>query len=705
MNTRIGFVTSLLALSIAAGASAQPAKAPWTPTTPLIPRDVIFGNPDRGGSQLSPDGKWISYLAPVNGVMNIWVAPSDDLAKARPITSDTKRGISTYQWAFDNAHVLYLQDQGGDENWKLFSVEAATGKARDLTPFEDIKGDDGKPIMLPTGKPLRPAARLEVVSEHFPTHVLVGLNNRDPELHDVYKIDITTGAMELVLTNPGFLGFGIDDSFTPRVAFRPTPDGGQEILKADGKGGFTPWQSIPQADALTTGPQGFDKDGTSLYMLDSRTGNTARFTKTNLITDAVEVIASDDRADADAAMIHPVTKAVQAVSFEYDRTQWKILDPSVQADFDYLKTVADGEIILGSRTHDDRTWLVSFLMDDGPVRLYRYDRTPGAATPGKATFLYTNRPKLEGQPLAKMHPVVIKSRDGLNLVSYLTVPVGSTKAGMKPVQPLPMVLFVHGGPWARDSWGYNPYHQWLANRGYAVLSVNFRGSTGLGKAFTNAGDKNWGTTMHDDLLDAVDWAVAQGIADKNKVAIMGGSYGGYATLAGLTMTPEVFACGVDIVGPSNLNTLLNSIPPHWAPMIEMLTSRVGDHRTEEGRKFLASRSPLTFADRIVRPLLIGQGANDPRVKQAESDQIVSAMQRKNIPVTYVVFPDEGHGFRRPENSKAFNAIIEGFLAQHLGGRAEPIGDDVRKSTAQIKSGAEGVPGLVSADAPKVDLTK
>ncbi|CAG0991272.1 acylaminoacyl-peptidase [Phycisphaerales bacterium] len=703
----LGRYAGAAAALVASGGAWGQGPAAKAPAVELIPRDVLFGNPDRGGSQLSPDGKWISYLAPVKGVMNIWVAPSGDLTKARAITDEATRGIRQYFWAFDNAHILYSQDQGGDENWKVYSVDVQTGKARDLTPFDDIKGPDGKPIMLPSGQPLRPAARVEGVSHKFPNHVLVGLNKRDPQLHDVYKVDITTGAMEMIQQNDGYAGFVGDDDFTLRLAVRQTEDGGQEILKADGKGGFEVWQKVPQADALTTSPAGFDKSGKFAYLIDSREGNTARLTRVEISTGKAEVVASDDSADADNVLAHPTERTIQAVSFEYDRTKWKVLDKAIQADLDYLKTVANGEVIIGSRTLDDAHWLVSFVMDDGPVRLYRYDRDPSKpGTAGKATFLYTNRAKLEGKPLAKMHPVVIKARDGMNLVSYLTLPVGSFKATEgtpRPSQALPMVLFVHGGPWARDSWGYNPYHQWLANRGYAVLSVNFRGSTGFGKSFVNAGDMQWAANMHNDLLDAVDWAVKNGIADKSKVAIMGGSYGGYATLAGLTFTPDVFACGVDIVGPSNLVTLLNSIPPYWAPLIEMMTSRVGDHRTEDGRKFLASRSPLTFADKITRPLLIGQGANDPRVKQAESDQIVSAMQGRNIPVTYVVFPDEGHGFQRPENSMAFNAVVETFLAQNLGGRAQPVGGDVSNSTAQILSGGESIPGLKAPAKP--DATK
>lgn len=706
-RVRIARAVSLIASMVAASVvTAQPPATgvkPAAEAVPLIPRATLFGNPDRAGSQLSPDGKWISYLAAVDGVMNVWVAPADDLTKARAITHDKKRGIRQYFWAFDNAHLLYMQDEGGDEAWKVFSVHVESGAAKDLTPFSEIKGPDGKPIMLPSGKPMRPAAGIAAVSEKFPTTVVIQVNNRNPQYHDLYKTDIVTGAMDLLQQNDEYAGFTVDDDYKVRFAAQQTADGGMTFFIADGAGGFKEWQKVGMEDSLTTEIGGFDKTNTVVYMTDSRGANTARLTRTDLATGKTEVIAVDTRSDVGSTLFHPTLKTIQAVEFNYEKPEWSILDRAIKPDFEYLKTVNPGEIIVQSRTLDDTRWLVAFMQDNGPAKVYRYDRTPGQA--GRATYLYTNRSKLEGVTLSSMHPVVIKSRDGKNLVSYLTLPAGSdTKKAGRPDAPVPMVLFVHGGPWARDTWGFNPYHQWLANRGYAVLSVNYRGSTGLGKEFLNAGNREWAGKMHDDLLDAVDWAVKEGVAKKDKIAIMGGSYGGYATLVGLTFTPDTFACGVDIVGPSNIVTLLNTIPPYWQPMVEQFAQRVGDHRTEEGRKFLNERSPLSRVDQIKRPLLIGQGANDPRVKQAEADQIVSAMQQKGIPVTYVLFPDEGHGFARPENSMAFNAITEAFLAQHLGGRVEPMGDVLSRSTAQVRAGAEGVPGLPAAR-PVIDTTK
>ena len=403
----------------------------------------------------------------------------------------------------------------------------------------------------------------------------------------------------------------------------------------------------------------------------------------------VNVIAQDSLADVGDTLIHPTEKSVQAVSFTYERKQWQALDETVKADFDYLGTVADGEIEIVSRSLDDKIWIVMYVMDNGPVRYYLYNRESN-----DARFLFTNRRALEGLSLAKMHPVVISSRDGLNLVSYYSLPVGSDSNGDgKPDEPLPTVLYVHGGPWARDHWGYEPIHQMLANRGYAVLSVNFRGSTGFGKGFINASNMEWSRKMHDDLLDAVQWAVDQGIADADRVAILGGSYGGYATLVGLTFTPDTFACGVDIVGPSSLVTLLESVPPYWQPMIDLFATRVGDHRTEEGRAELLKMSPLTYVDKIKKPLLIGQGANDPRVKQAESDQIVKTMQENETPVVYALYPDEGHGFARPENNLSFFALAEAFLARHIGGRYEPIGGDLDGSSLEIKTGRHEIPGL------------
>jgi len=552
-------------------------------------------------------------------------------------------------------------------------VDVTTGESRLLTPSSGVQ------------------ARLVAASPRHPEEIVVGLNDRVPQLHDLYRVHLITGERELLYRNEGLLGFLLDDDYRLRFGFAPTPDGGLLILARVGDT-WQPFAAISMEDSLTTGPIALDPTGTRLYMIDSRGRDTAALTVQDLETGAVEVLYADPRADVSDVLVHPTERTVQAAASTYERRTWKVLDERIADDLAYLAGVAHGEMDVVSRSLDDRTWIVAFVVDNGPVRYYRYDR--GAR---QATFLFTNRSALEGLPLARMHPVIIPARDGLPLVSYLTLPPWHEPAGgIRPAEPLPMVLEVHGGPWARDEWGYNAIHQWLANRGYAVLSVNFRGSTGFGKAFLNAGNREWGAKMHDDLVDAVRWAVENGIADPDRVCISGGSYGGYAALVGLTFTPDLFACGVSVVGPSNLVTLLESIPPYWEPQVELFATRVGDHRTPEGREFLRQRSPLTYADRIRRPLLIGQGLNDPRVKPAESEQIVSAMQAHGTPVTYVVYPDEGHGFVRPANRISFYAVQEAFFHQHLGGRFEPIGNDLTGSTITVPVGAAEIEGLEAA---------
>ncbi|MFZ8825744.1 MAG: S9 family peptidase [Candidatus Caldipriscus sp.] len=641
---------------------------------PLIPRKVFFGNPDKILPRLSPDGVHLAFLAPVDGVLNIWVGPADDPDAARPVTHDTRRGILEYFWAYTNKHILYIQDRDGDENWRIYSVDISNGRVQELTPLTGVQ------------------ARIYNISHKFPSEILIGLNSRDARLHDVYRLNIETGELTLIVENTeNFFDFLSDDTYNVRFAIRFTADGGMEMLKAF-NGRWELFTKISQEDSLTTAPVGFDKSGKILYMFDSRGRDTSALLAIDLESGSQQVLFETPKADVSDVLIHPTERTVQAVAFTYERKHWHVLDTTLADDFEYLQTVADGDIEIVSRTLDDRFWVVAYKVDNGPIRYYLYNRSQK-----QARFLFTNQKALEGIPLAKTYPVFIPARDGLTLVSYVTLPVWSDPDGDgRPSQPLPMVLLVHGGPWERDRWGYEPVRQWLANRGYAVLNVNFRGSTGFGKKFINAGDREWGGKMHDDLVDAVQWAISEKIADPNRIAIMGGSYGGYATLVGLTFTPELFACGVDICGPSNLVTLLNSFPPYWAPIIELFKKRVGDHTTEEGRQFLLSRSPLTYVDRIRKPLLIGQGANDPRVKQSESDQIVQTMQAKNIPVTYVLFPDEGHGFVRPENRLAFFAVAEVFLAQHLGGRYEPIGDDLKGSSIIVPVGDKEIPGLSEA---------
>ena len=649
---------------------------------PLIPREILFANPSKASPRLSPDGSKLSFLAPVNGVLNVWVGPVNDPDAARPVTSDTGRGIRIYHWAYTDQHILYLQDEDGDKNWRLFSVDITSGRETALTP--DTATAPGATEMHEV------SARIQQLSPKYPRDIVIGLNDRDPRYHDLYVCNIDTGELVQFQENEGFLGFHTDDDFNVRFAMRLTPDGGNEILTFTDSGEWEPFTRIAMEDLFTTGIIDFDKTGEHVYMVDSRGRDTAALTMINIETGATQTLAKDRDADISGGVVmHPTAKTVHAVSSTYRRKDWQIVDKSVKADFKYLRRLVDGELSILSQTLDDTQWIVAYEVDDGPVQYYRYDRGGRSAQ-----FLFTDRRELEGQPLAKMHAEVIKSRDRRNLISYYTLPRASDPRGKgKPKKPQPMVVWVHGGPWWRDFWGFDPVHQWLANRGYAVLSVNFRGSTGFGKKFVNASNKEWGGKMQEDLLDAVAWAIKKKIADPQRVAIMGGSYGGYATLVGLTFTPDTFACGVDIVGPSNLVSFLQTIPSYWQPTVELWATRVGDHRTEEGRSFLAQRSPITFVDQITKPLLIGHGSNDPRVKRSESDQIVEAMEQKGIPVIYVLYPDEGHGFARPENRLSFYAVTEQFLSDHLGGRAEPIGDDLADSSIKILVGGEQIAGV------------
>lgn len=473
---------------------------------------------------------------------------------------------------------------------------------------------------------------------------------------------------------------------------RQNEEGGTDYFHVkDGKVEAESFVSTAMEDSMTTGPAGYTHDGKLLYWLDSRGRNTAALVAQDAETGVSTIIAENDRADIGGTIRNKSTGVIQAYSVNYLTTEWTAIDPEIGAALEWLGTQFEGEFGIQSRTHDDSKWIVWNDPMTASTATYIYDRAAQKLTP-----FYTTRPELEGAPLQPMHPVEIFSRDGLILPSYLTLPPGSGgDSDGVPDAAVPMVLLVHGGPWARDGYGFNSIHQLLANRGYAVLSVNYRGSTGFGKDFINAANLQWGLKMHDDLIDAVDWAIGKGIAQADKVAIMGGSYGGYATLAGLTFTPDKFACGVDIVGPSNLETLLSTIPPYWAPMVKIFHKRMGDPSTEEGLSLLKAASPLYKADRIVKPLMIAQGANDPRVKQAESDQIVSAMKDAGIPVTYVLYPDEGHGFAKPANNIAFFAIAEHFLANCLGGRAEAMGDALTPSSGEIVEGAQHLRELVN----------
>ncbi len=645
------FLSVFVLAAVALAPLAAPARSELPP---LVPRDVFFGNPVKSSPRLSPDGKLLGYLAPSEqGVLNVWVrtAGKDD---ARMVTNDTRRGIRIFFFAENGRHLLYMQDVAGNENFHLYAVDLAAGEVRDLTPYEGVR-----------------AQGIEADRKH-PDELLVGLNLRDKKVFDMHRINLASGESKLDTENPGdVLGWDVDADFVVRGASAQNPQDGSTILRVRDAAG-APWRDLVTLPAEENGSLvGFTADGKAVHVTTSIGSDVTRLVKMDVASGReIETIATDPRCDVGGVMIQDDTRTVQAVGFNYLRNEWKVLDPAIAADFAALQKLSPGDFAVTSRNRADRTWIVGYTVSDGQVKWFSWDRNAR-----KGTFLFGNQPALEKARLAKMEGVVIEARDGLKLPCYLTLPAGV------PPKNLPTVLYVHGGPWARDGWGYNATVQWLANRGYAVLQVNYRASTGFGKKFLHAGDLQWGAKMQDDLTDAVKWAIARGFADPKRVAIMGGSYGGYATLAGLTFTPELYSCGVDIVGPSNLKTLLQSVPPYWAPMRKMWDLRMGP--VDQDSVFNHRVSPLYHVDAIRVPLLIGQGQNDPRVNVRESDQIVAAMRAKTLPVEYVVYADEGHGFARPENRLDFYGRVEPFLARHLGGRAEPFAE-VKGSSAQVR---------------------
>ena len=666
-------LTALAAVITLPIVAAAQAPAPDASGAALIPRSALFGNPQKAQARISPDGKYISFIAPKDGVLNVWLAERGKLDAAKPITNDQKRGIRQHLWSFDNRHVLYLQDLDGDENWHVHAVDVVSGEDKDITPYKGAR------------------AQIVDLSWRKPGVVAVGLNDRVPEWHDLYEIDIATGKRTLVEQNTQEFGdWLVDFDLKPKLATKNTAEGTEILRRAGDK-----WVSLlkyGQEDSLTTEPIAIEASGTTALLQSSVGRDKSALERVDIATGKTTLLASSDVADIDQVWVEPKTAKPQAYGVNYLKREYTALDPKLKKDIALLsKQLGDGFVIT-NRTLDDSTWTVAVDDATRPATAYLYDHKAGTVTK-----LFESRPALSNAPLVPMQSLELKARDGLTLIAYLSLPPGSdTNGDNRPDKPVPMVLDVHGGPWARDQYGFNSEHQWLANRGYAVMSVNYRGSTGFGKAFTNAGNLQWARKMHDDLLDAVQWAINEKVTTADKVAIYGGSYGGYATLVGVTMTPDTFACGVDLVGPSNIVTLMASIPPYWKAFFEQFVTRVGDPRTDDGKKMLLERSPLTYVGNIKKPLLIAQGANDPRVKQAEADQIVKAMKDKNLPVTYVLYPEEGHGFGRPTNRTSFYAISEGFLSQCLGGRYEPIGNDFKGANLKVLEGAQYVPGLPEA---------
>ncbi|HMK96862.1 MAG TPA: S9 family peptidase [Acidimicrobiales bacterium] len=611
----------------------------------LIPREVLFGNPERLSPALSPDATRLAWLAPSDGVLNVWVGPFGsesglDVAGARVVTDDKDRGIRLFMWAPDGSRILYLQDTGGDENWRLYDVDLETNERRDLTPYDGVQ------------------ARIVAAEPGRPDEILVGLNKDNPQLHDVYRLDLRNGDLERKVTNIGYLDWLADSELVVRGAVAPEPDGAFVLLVRSSPD--DQWRALARfeaEDALSTDLPAFSFDGRSVLAVTSAGSDSVRLVAIDADNGAFSILAEQPGADVSHLRLHPVTKMPQVVTFLKERSEHQALDSSVAGDLEEVQRLHHGDLFFAGGDDADRHWLVGFTNDTGPVPYYVYDRKSG-----QAHFLFEHRPDLSRYRLAPMEPFSFTARDGLVLHGYGTFPLEAGRSA------LPTVLDVHGGPWARDVWGYNAEAQWLANRGYLCLQVNFRGSTGYGKGFINAGDREWGAKMHDDLLDAVAWAVDKGWSDPARVAIYGGSYGGYAALVGAAFSPEVFCCAIDVVGPSNLRTLIETIPPYWAPLIAQFHRRVGNPETEAD--FLWSRSPLSRVTDIRVPLLIAQGANDPRVKQSEAEQIVAALKEAGIDHEYMLFPDEGHGFAKPENRLQFYAAAERFLARYLGGRAE-----------------------------------
>jgi dipeptidyl aminopeptidase/acylaminoacyl peptidase len=688
MNRLIAFASTLILLAACAAtppapmpvpepvavAAPQPPPAPVPPAwhsqlPPLLDRNLFFDDPKIAGAQISPDGKFISFRKPHNNVMNIWVKRTEEpFEAARPITADTKRPVRGYFWSENGRYILYVQDKGGNENFHVYAVdpaaanEEATGvpPSRDLTPGDNVR------------------AYIYAVPEATPNEILVGLNDRDPALHDVYRVNLETGERKLVIRNDqNIAGYVPDLKGAVRLATRQSPDGGTEVLQVvNNKLGKVIVRCSFEEQCQ---PFRFQTNGKLVYMLENvgPEVDLARLSLMDPATGKITPVESDPEKEVDLTnlLFSDRTEDLVATVYTGDRERIYPRDPEFKRILDDLRAdLPDGELGFMSQTNDGGKLVVSVSSDVDPGSVYLYD----VAT-GNPTLLYRSRPDLPSQHLAPMKGVRYPSRDGQSIPAYLTVPKGVE------ARNLPAIVLPHGGPWGRDFWGFNSLHQFLANRGYVVLSPNFRSSTGYGKKFLNAGNKQWGTgIMQHDLSDGVKYLVDSGIADPKEIGIMGGSYGGYATLAGLTFTPELYSAGVSIVGPSNLFTLLNSIPAYWGPIKKVFLLRMGDPDLPEDKAMLEAQSPLFHASRIEDPLLVIQGANDPRVKQQESDQIVVAVRDLGRPVEYVVAPDEGHGFAGRENRIAMFAAIEKFLAKHLGGRyQEDMPADIAAKLASI----------------------
>ena len=618
---------------IAAIFSSSPAGLP-----PLVRRRVFFGNPEHTNLQISPDGKKLAFLAPVNHALNIWIR---DIGQANDsaITNDTARGIEQYLWAEDNSHFIYLQDKNGDENWQLYSIDIQSRSIKNLTPYVGIQ------------------SRIIGTDQKFPNKLLAALNLRSKKCHDAYLIDITSGEKLLVAENPGNVIQWIGDSnLVVRAALAQSPNGGYLLqTRADE---HSPWQTVATWSPEDGIPviDGFTSDNRHLYVEDARNSNTSRLVELSLNDGSTNVLASDPEYDVSRVLINPSDSHLEAVSFYKDREEWKFMDTTLTGIFKYEEKYR-GDICIGSRTRSDSLAVIKLVKDIMPDQYFIHDRVANTLI-----YLFSERPTLEKYKLASFSPITFTAKDGLTLHGYLTLP-----KGIEP-DSLPLVVLVHDGPWSRDRWELNPEVQWLANRGYGCLQVEFRGSTGYGKKYLNAGNREWGAKMLSDLSDGVHWLAEEGVVDPKRVAIFGHSYGGYTALTAAAFSPDQFACAIDIAGPGNLASFVKSLPQYCEPMKKMYTNRIGD--PVKDAKMMKKRSPLFSLNKNSAPLLIAHGANDQLVKSSESEQIVKALKAKGISVQYLLFPDEGRVFSMPENRLKFYEAAEQFLAKYLGGREE-----------------------------------
>lgn len=608
----------------------------------LIPKKILFGNPEKLAPKISPDGKMIAYLAPVDNVLNLWLGEIKneiDFNSFKPVTSHKHKGISSFFWAKNSNYLLYLQDINGDENWHLNSINIKTFETKDYTPYANVQ------------------VKIAEHNKFYPDEIMLSLNLKDTSLHDLYHLDLRTGYLKKICDNPGnFISWEVDNNLNLRAAISTNEKGGFDLLIKDGENWhkFIEWDI---EDSSNINIEGFSKDNKNIYIRDSREYNTSRLLQINLTTGETYSLFEDPENDINYVMINPDNFNVEWVSVLKEKEKIFVLDEHILYDINNISNINDGEYLIYDRDNADNNWIAAFSNDNIPNSYYLYNRETKVSK-----LLFYNKPELLNYELSSCEPFSFISRDGLTLSGYLTFPLDKKR------ENLPTVLLVHGGPWLRDTWGLNNDAQWLSNRGYLCVQINFRGSAGYGKEFLNLGDKEWGGKMHNDLIDAVNFVIEKGFTDPENIGIYGISYGGYAALVGASFTPDIFKCAIDVVGPSNLITMIENIPPYWKAFLENLKKRVGNPETEF--EFLQSRSPLFKAENIKIPLLIVHGANDPRVKISESEQIINALKEKNIDHEYLMFYDEGHGITKPYNRERFYKVAEKFLSKHLGGKVE-----------------------------------